>query len=156
MDRSHAKSCSRAGRNLPGRLAMLASLPAYRLAPCLLLVLLVCPAGGQPVVDAQRKALQEAVKAGILSSLGLEQEPRPPQKASAEELQRVYQSYWDRLREMGGNSSQALAEAEQRSSVHPGTSRGGWGSGKRMFPDKTLNKAFTSAGQTTAFGVGGL
>lgn len=122
MDRPHAKSCSTTGRTLPGRLATLGSLPACRLAPCLLLVLLVFPAGGQPVVDQE---LLEAVKAGILSSLGLEKEPRLAQKASEEELHRVYRSYWETLREMGGNSSQALAEAEQHSSVGPGTARRG-------------------------------
>lgn len=118
MDRPRAKSCSTAGRTLPGRLATPGSLRACRLAPCLLLVLLVCPAGGQPVAEQE---LLEAVKAGILGSLGLEEEPRPAQKASEEELRRVYRSYWETLREMGGNSSQAPAEAGQRSSVAPGT-----------------------------------
>lgn len=122
MDRPRAKSCSTAGRTLPGRLATLGSPPACRLAPCLLLVLLVCPARGQPAVDQE---LLEAVKAGILSSLGLEEEPRPAQEASEEELRRVYRSYWEMLREMGGNSSQVLAEAEQHSSVGPGRARRG-------------------------------
>lgn len=103
---------------------MLTSLTAYQLAPRLLLVLLAWPAEGRPDtpgVDTQRKELLEAVKAGILSSLGLEQEPSPAQKALEGELQRVYRSYWETLREMGGNSSQTLAEAEQHSSIHPGT-----------------------------------
>lgn len=105
---------------------MLSSLTAYQLAPCLLLVLLAWPGEGRPdtpVMDTQRKELLEAVKAGILSSLGMEQEPSPAQKASEDELQRAYQSYWETLREMGGNSSQTVAEAEQHSSVHPGTGR---------------------------------
>lgn len=126
MDRPHVKSCSTVGRNLPDRLAMLSSLTAYQLAPCLLLFLLAWPGEGQPdtpVVDTPRKELLEAVKAGILSSLGMEQEPSPAQKASEEELQRMYQSYWETLREMEGNSNQPLAEAEQRSTVHPGTGR---------------------------------
>lgn len=126
MDRPHVKSCRIVGRNLQGRLAMLSSHTAYQLAPCLLLVLLAWPGEGQPnpaAMDAQRKELLEAVKAGILSSLGMEQEPSPAQKASEEELQHAYQSYWEALRAMGGNSSQTLAEAEQHSSVHPGTGR---------------------------------
>lgn len=105
---------------------MLGSLTAYQLAPCLLLVLVAEPGKGQPdppVMDTQRKELLEAVKAGILSSLGMEQKPSPAQRASEEELQHMYQSYWETLREMGGNSSQTLAEAEQHSSVHPGTGR---------------------------------
>lgn len=126
MDRPPVKSCSTAGRRLPGRLAMLSSLTANQLAPCLLLALLAWPGEARPdvpVMDAQRKELLEAVKAEILSSLGMEQQPSPAQKAPEEELQRVYQSYWETLREMGGNSSQPLAEAEQRSSLHPGTGR---------------------------------
>lgn len=101
-------------------------LAAFQLAPRLLLVLLAWPGEGRPdtpLVDPQRKELLEAVKAGILSSLGMEQEPRPAPKASEAELRRVYQSSWDTLRGMGGNSSQPLAEAEQRFSVHPGTGR---------------------------------
>lgn len=139
MDRPHVKSCRTVGRNLPGRLAMLSSRTAYQLAPCLLLVLLAWPGEGHPntpAMDTQRKELLEAVKAGILSSLGMEQEPRPAQKASEEELRRAYQSYWETLRAMGGNSSQALAEAEQHSSVHPGTGFKSEWEEERMFHDK--------------------
>lgn len=130
MDRSHVKSCGAFGRNLPGRLAMRRSPSTIQLSPCLLLVLLAWPAGGRPdarswsapVADARRAKLLEAVKEGILSSLGMEREPRPARKASEEELHSAYQSYWEKLREMGENSSRVMVEEEQHSSIHPGTS----------------------------------
>lgn len=128
MDKLHVKSCSTCRRNLPDRLTMLRLLPAYQLAPCMLLVLLAWPREGRPevapqsapVADTQRSELLEVVKAGILSSLGMEREPRPARKASEEELRRMYQSYWEKLREMGGNSSRMMVEADQHSSLHPG------------------------------------
>lgn len=92
---------------------MLGSLLAYGLAPCLLLVLSARPGEGTE--------LMEAVKEGILSSLGMEREPRPVRKASEEELRRMYRSYGEKLREMGVNSSRMMAEAGQHSSVLPGT-----------------------------------
>lgn len=109
---------------------MLRSLPAYQLAPCVLLVLLAWPGEGRPdvasrsvpVADTQRSELLEVVKAEILSSLGMEREPRPARKASEEELRRMHQSYWEKLREMGGNSSRMMVEADQHSSVLPGRS----------------------------------
>lgn len=130
MGKLHVKSLSTCGRNLPERLDMLRSLPAYQLAPCVLLVLLAWPGEGRPdvatrsmpVADTQRSELLEVVKAEILSSLGMEREPRPARKASEEELRHMYQSYWEKLREMGGNSSQMMVEADQHSSVHPGRS----------------------------------
>lgn len=136
---------------------MLSSLTTSQLAPCLLLVLLSWPGEGRPdtpVTDAQRKELLEAVKAEILSSLGMEQQPSPAQKASEEELQRVYQSYWETLGEMGGNSSQRLAEAEQRSRLHPGTGRrwlSNLSGGRKSVLWQTLKKPFTSAAQTTVW-----
>lgn len=128
MDKLHVRNCSTCGRNLPGRLAMLSSLLAYQLAPCVLLVLLAWPGEGRPdaaprsapVMDTQRTELLKAVKAEILSSLGMEREPSPARKASEEELRSMYWSYWEKLREMGGNSSQIMGEAEQHSSVHLG------------------------------------
>lgn len=128
MDKLHVRSSSTCGRNLPGRLVMLSSLLAYQLAPCVLLVLLAWPGESRPdtgprsapVMDNQRMELLKAVKAEILSSLGMEREPSPAQKASEEELRSMYWSYWEKLREVGGNSSQIMEEAEQHSSVHPG------------------------------------
>lgn len=107
---------------------MLRSLPASQLAPCVLLVLLAWPGEGRPdvgprsvpVLDTQRSELLEAVKAGILSSLGMERAPRPARKASEEELRRMYRSYWEKLIEMGGNSSRMTVEEAQHSSVYPG------------------------------------
>lgn len=111
---------------------MLRSLLAYRLAPCLLLLLVLSARPGEG------KDLLDAVKEGILSSLGMEREPRPLRKASEEELWSVYRSYWEKLREMGVNSSRVMAEAEQHSSVLPGKGGGGAisnlsGSGEECF-----------------------
>ncbi|XP_068427692.1 growth/differentiation factor 15 [Clinocottus analis] len=70
--------------------------------------------GGAPDVDtanSQTELLLEAVKTGILGSLGLDREPtRPTRKASEEERRRMYQLYGEKVREMRGNSSQLMKE----------------------------------------------
>nr|XP_057923701.1 growth/differentiation factor 8 [Doryrhamphus excisus] len=52
--------------------------------------------------------LVEAVKMGILNSLGMDKEPQLTQKVSDEELSRMYQLYWDKLGEMRGNSTRPV------------------------------------------------
>ncbi|XP_045907975.1 growth/differentiation factor 8 [Micropterus dolomieu] len=63
--------------------------------------------------DSQRVLLLEAVKTGILSSLGMDRRPRPTQKASEEELRKMYQLYREKQREIRGNSSQTVTETWQ-------------------------------------------
>lgn len=90
------------------------------LAPSLLLLLLLLSTGDgkphtapedQPDLSGERAHLLEAVKTGILSSLGMDEEPRVAHRASEEELREMYQLYWDKLAEMRSNSSQAEREA---------------------------------------------
>lgn len=116
MDKPHPLSCSTLKPNLPGRLTMIRS---HRLiSSCTLLLLASLSSLGesrphQPDVDSQRDLILEAVKTGILSSLGVDREPRPAQKASEEELRKMYHLYREKVREMRGNSSQAMTETWQ-------------------------------------------
>ncbi|CAB1325981.1 unnamed protein product [Coregonus sp. 'balchen'] len=56
--------------------------------------------------ESQRALLLEAVKTGILSSMGMEKEPRPRELASEEELRRMHRLYRETLTLLRGNSSQ--------------------------------------------------
>ncbi|KAM9323370.1 growth/differentiation factor 8 [Pholidichthys leucotaenia] len=64
-------------------------------------------------MDSQKALLLEAVKTGILSSLSMDREPQPTQKASEQELRRMYQLYRETWREMRRNSSQPVKETQQ-------------------------------------------
>ncbi|XP_040910316.1 inhibin beta C chain [Toxotes jaculatrix] len=126
MDKPHPLSCSTLKPNLPGRLTMLRSRTLHRLILCKLLLLVSLSSSGEsrPHVapegtpdadraDSQRGLVLEAVKKGILSSLGMEREPRPTKKATEQELRKMYQLYRETLREMRGNSSQPMRETWQ-------------------------------------------
>ncbi|XP_070775763.1 growth/differentiation factor 15 [Enoplosus armatus] len=102
---------------------MLRSLALRRLISCTLLLLVSFSSSGEsrPHVaqegapdidrtDSQRVQLLEAMKMGILSSLGMDREPRPTQKASEEELRKMHQLYGEKLTEMRSNSSQVMRE----------------------------------------------
>ncbi|XP_033507292.2 uncharacterized protein gdf15 [Epinephelus lanceolatus] len=123
MDKPQALSCSTLKPNLPGRLTMLRSGTPRRLISCMLLLLVTLSSSaeswpqvaheGTPDENSQRVQLLEAVKMGILSLLGVDREPRPTQKASEEELRKMYQLYREKVREMRGNSSQPMKETWQ-------------------------------------------
>lgn len=118
MDKAHQLSSSTLRANLPGRLTMLGSLSLHWLASCTLLLLVLSSGESRPRKDApdvggQRLLLMEAVKMGILGSLGMDREPRPAQKASEEELRKMYQLYREKLREMRGNTSRTIEETWQ-------------------------------------------
>ncbi|XP_029971151.1 inhibin beta C chain [Salarias fasciatus] len=96
---------------------MLTSHTLLRLISCTLLHLsstsgenwLHVPHEDTPGVDRvqnQRTLLLEAVRTGILSSLDMDKEPRPTRKVSEGELRRMFQLYWEKMREMRGNSSE--------------------------------------------------
>lgn len=119
MTKPHPVSSSTLKADRPGRLTMLRSLEPRvdsRLLLLLLLLLLVSSGESKPHmthegasgVDSERIQLLEAVKKGILSSLGMDAEPRLTQRASEEELRDMYRLYSDTLREMRGNSSQGV------------------------------------------------
>lgn len=126
MDKPHPLSCSTLTPDLPGRLTMLRSRTLHRLISCTLLLLTSLSSsgesrpdvahGGTPGVDkmdSRRVLVLEAVKTGILSSLGMDREPIPTQKASEEELRKMYQLYREQLREMRGNSSRTMGETRR-------------------------------------------
>uniref|UniRef100_A0A8C2XVD2 TGF-beta family profile domain-containing protein n=1 Tax=Cyclopterus lumpus TaxID=8103 RepID=A0A8C2XVD2_CYCLU len=98
----------------------------HQLISCMLLLLVSLSSSGEsrphvahegtPDVDrthSDRVLLLEAVKTGILGSLGMDREPRPTRKASVEEQRRMYQLYREKVREMRGNSSQLMKETWQ-------------------------------------------
>ncbi|XP_069562129.1 growth/differentiation factor 8 [Brachyistius frenatus] len=126
MDKPCPLSCSTHKPNLPVRLTMLTSHTPLRLISCTLLLLLLISTSGEsrPHVahegtpdagrmDSRKVLLLEAVKTGILSSLGMDREPRPTRKASEQELRQMYQLYREQMREMRRNSSQSLRETQQ-------------------------------------------
>ncbi|XP_007573869.2 growth/differentiation factor 15 [Poecilia formosa] len=110
---------------LASRLTMLTSHTPALLASYTLLLLLVPTSGGlQPDVARQglletgnlddREALVlEAVKKGILGSLGLDREPKPAMKASQRELRKMFKLYREKVSEMRRNSSQSVRETWQ-------------------------------------------
>ena len=126
MDKPHSLSCSTLKPNLPGRLTMLRPCALPRLSCTLLLLLLSLSSPGEsrphvahrgaPDVDrtdSQRALLLEAVKTGILSSLGMDREPRATHNASGPELRDMFKLYREKLREMRGNSSRPTSETWQ-------------------------------------------
>ncbi|XP_042285592.1 growth/differentiation factor 3 [Thunnus maccoyii] len=105
---------------------MLRSHTLRRLISCVLLLLVSLSSSGEsrphvahegaPDVDgtdSQRVLLLEAVKTGILGSLGMDREPRPARKASEQELRKMHRLYREKLREMRTNSSQPMRETWQ-------------------------------------------
>ncbi|XP_028988519.1 bone morphogenetic protein 2-A [Betta splendens] len=76
------------------------------------------PGGDGP---GRRAQLLEALRAGILSSLGVDREPRPNRAAPDQDLERMYQLYRDALREARGNASRRAGETWQFAVLHPAT-----------------------------------
>ncbi|KAM9845085.1 bone morphogenetic protein 2-A [Aulostomus maculatus] len=70
---------------------------------------------GTPDLDDQRVLLVEAVKMGILNSLGMDRQPQPTRRASEQELRKMYQLYREKQIETSGNSSQLMQEIWQPS-----------------------------------------
>lgn len=71
--------------------------------------------------ENQRVQLVEAVKTGILSSLGMDGEPEPTRRASEQEMRRMFQLYREQLTEMRGNSSQSMKESSMSTVLLPAT-----------------------------------
>ncbi|XP_071348644.1 protein DVR-1 [Trachinotus anak] len=127
MDKPHSLSCSTLKLDLPGQLTMFRSHTLHRLISCTLLLLVSLSSSGEgrshfvahegtpyaDRMDSQKVLLLDAVKTGILSSLGLDREPRPSKKATVQELRRMQQLYREKLREMRGNSSQPTRQTRQ-------------------------------------------
>lgn len=119
VDKPSPLDCCTHKPNLPGRFTMLRSHTPLRLIPCTLL-LVVSISGesqrdmahsdtpGTGRMDDQR--VLEAVKKEILSSLNMDREPRPTQKASRRRLNTMYELYRERIYEMEKNSSQSLRD----------------------------------------------
>lgn len=57
-------------------------------------------------INTERGLVLEALKTGILSSLGMEKPPILKQKASQQDLMKVHQLYHEKLNEMSRNLSQ--------------------------------------------------
>uniref|UniRef100_A0A3Q0SN96 TGF-beta family profile domain-containing protein n=1 Tax=Amphilophus citrinellus TaxID=61819 RepID=A0A3Q0SN96_AMPCI len=105
------------------------------LVTCTLLLLVSTSGEGQPReahedtpdadrTDSQTVLLLEAVKTGILSSLGMDTEPRLTQKASKKELREMYQLYRKKIRAIRGNSSQPMggnSQSTMSTVLFPGT-----------------------------------
>lgn len=88
-------------------------------------------------MDSQAVLLLEAVKTGILSSLGMDVEPRLTQKASKKELREMYQLYRRKIREIRGNSSQPMGENSQSTMstvLFPGTDENSVRRGRPLEP----------------------
>lgn len=71
--------------------------------------------------ENQRVQLVEAVKTGILSSLGMDGEPEPTRRASEQEMRRMFQLYREQLTEMRGNTSQSMKGISMSTVLLPAT-----------------------------------
>lgn len=109
----------------PSRLTMLRLHTPPLLISYTLLLLLVPTSGRSHPDAAHQRTLEtgkiddrgvlvlEAVKKGILGSLGLHKEPRPTMKASQRELRKMFKLYQQKLSEMRRNSSQSTRETRR-------------------------------------------